>query len=61
MAHLNQMELQDLRHLIGVHETSFKKLDEYTQRATDPEIKQMFQQSAQSAQQTKQKLMQFLQ
>lgn len=61
MAHLNQMELQDLRHLISVHETSFKKLDEYAQRATDPEIKQMFQQSAQSAQQTKQKLMQFLQ
>ncbi len=61
MAQLNQMELQDLRHFIGVHETSYKKLDEYAKRATDPEIKQMFQQSAQSAQQTKQKLMSFLQ
>lgn len=61
MAQLNQMELQDLRHLIGVHETSHRKLNEYAQQATDPEIKQMFQQSAQSAQSTKQKLMSFLQ
>lgn len=61
MAQLNQMELQDLRHLIGVHETSHKKLSEYAQRATDSEIKQMFQQSAQSAHATKQKLMSFLQ
>jgi len=55
------MELQGLRHLIGIHETTLKKLDEYAQRATDPEIKQMFQQSAQSARATKQKLMSFLQ
>ena len=61
MTHLNQLELQGLRHLIGVHETSYRKLDDYAKRATDPEVKQMFQQSAQSAQQTKQKLMSFLQ
>lgn len=61
MPQLNQMELQGLRHLIGIHETTLKKLDEYAQRATDPEIKQMFQQSAQSARATKQKLMSFLQ
>ncbi|HHV59363.1 MAG TPA: hypothetical protein GXX49_03540 [Clostridiaceae bacterium] len=60
MAQLNQLELQNLRHLIGSHETAYQKLQTYAQQATDPKIKQMFQQSAQSAQNTKQKLMQFL-
>ena len=27
MADLNQMELQHLRHLIGVHETAYQKLN----------------------------------
>lgn len=61
MAQLNQQELQNLRHLIGSHETAYKKLQTYAQQATDPQIKQMFQQSAQEAQNTKQKLMNFLQ
>ncbi len=61
MAQLNQQELQNLRHLIGSHETSAHKLDTYAQQCSDPQIKQMFQQSAQSAESTKQKLMSFLQ
>ncbi|MGI6113157.1 MAG: hypothetical protein ACOYEJ_03425 [Mahellales bacterium] len=61
MAQLNQQELQNLRHLIGSHETAYQKLQAYAQQATDPQIKQMFQQSAQEAQNTKQKLMSFLQ
>ncbi len=60
MAQLNQQELQNLRHLIGSHETSYQKLNTYAQQCTDPQIKQMFQQSAQDAQNTKQKLMSFL-
>lgn len=57
---LNQMELQNLRHLIGAHETAEKKLNFYAEQCSDPQIKQMFQQSAKSANQTRQKLMSFL-
>lgn len=57
---INQQELQNLRHLIGSHETSANKLDQYAQQCSDPQCKQMFQQSAQSARQTKDKLLSFL-
>ena len=60
MTQLNQQELQNLRHLIGSHETSSKKLEAYAQQATDPQVKQMFQKSAQDAKNTKQQLMSFL-
>ena len=60
MSQLNQMELQNLRHLIGSHETASQKLSQYAQQATDPQVKQMFQQSSQEAQNTKNKLMSFL-
>jgi hypothetical protein len=60
MTQLNQQELQNLRHLIGSHETSAKKLDAYAQQSTDPQVKQMFQKSAQDARNTKQQLLSFL-
>lgn len=60
MAQLNELELQNIRHLIGSHETAYQKLQTYAQQVTDPQIKQMFQKSAQDAQNTKQKLMSFL-
>lgn len=60
MAQLNQMELQNLRHLIGCHQTISTKLNSYAQQCQDTQIKQMFQQSAQSAQQNAQKLLNFL-
>ncbi|MDD3652673.1 MAG: hypothetical protein PHO01_00590 [Desulfotomaculaceae bacterium] len=60
MSQLNQQELQNIRHLIGSHETAFKKLQTYSQQANDPQIKQMFENSAQNARNTKQKLMTFL-
>ncbi len=60
MTQLNQQELQNLRHLIGSHETSAKKLDAYAQQASDPQVKQIFQKSAQDAKNTKQQLMSFL-
>ena len=59
MANLTQVELQNLRHLIGAHETSYQKLNTYAQ-AVDPQIKQMFTKSAQDTLNTKQKLMSFL-
>lgn len=60
MAQLNQLELENLRHLIGSHETAHKKLSTYAQQATDPQVKQMFQKSATEAMNTKQKLITFL-
>ena len=60
MADLSETELQHLRHLIGAHETSYEKLNAYSSQAVDPQIKQMFEKSAQDALNTKQKLMGFL-
>ena len=60
MANLTQVELQNLRHLIGAHETSYQKLNTYASQAVDPQIKQMFTKAAQDALNTKQKLLTFL-
>ena len=60
MANLTLAELQHLRHLIGAHETAYKKLNTYSSQCVDPQIKQMFTKSAQDALNTKQKLMTFL-
>ncbi|HWP96826.1 MAG TPA: hypothetical protein VN426_08235 [Syntrophomonadaceae bacterium] len=57
---LTQEELQSLRHLIGSHSTAEKKLNFYAENVQDPQVRQMFQQSAQSASQTRQKLLSFL-
>ncbi len=57
---LTQMELQNLRHLIGGHATTEKKLRFYASQCQDPQIRQMFEQSAQSAADTRNKLMSFL-
>ena len=60
MADLNQNELQNLRHLIGAHDTAFQKLNTFSSQAVDPEIKQTFAKAAQDSLNTKQKLMGFL-
>ncbi len=60
MSQLNQMELQNLRHLIGSHDTAYQKMQTYAQQATDPQVRSYFEKSAQSAMSTKQKLMTFL-
>lgn len=57
---LTQQELQNLRHLISSHELAEKKFNSFAEACTDPQLKQMFQQSAKSASQTRQKLMSFL-
>jgi len=61
VSNLNQIELQNLRHLIGAHETAYQKMQTYAQEATDPQVKSFFEKSAKDAQNTKQKLMSFLQ
>lgn len=60
MSNLNQIELQNLRHLIGAHETAYQKLSTYATQSVDPQVKDFFERSAQSAKNTKQKLISFL-
>ena len=60
MADLTQVELQNLRHLIGGHDTCHQKLTAYSNQCVDPQIKQMFTKAAQEALTTKQKLITFL-
>ena len=60
MANLTQIELQNLRHLIGVQDTNFQKLTNYANTCVDPQVKQLFTKSAQDTFNTKQKLMSFL-
>ena len=60
LSNLSQVELQNLRHFIGAHETSYQKLNAYASQAVDPQIKQMFTKAAQDSLNTKQKLMSFL-
>jgi len=61
MANLNEMELQNLRHFIGAHETIANKLDDLATQCQDPQIAQHLKKDAQDARQSKQKLMSFLQ
>lgn len=61
MAELSELDLQNLRHLIGGYDTTHCKLQEYANQAADQTVKQFFQKSAQSAMESKQQLMKFLQ
>ena len=60
MPNLSQVELQNLKNLIELQDTSYQKLNVYSDQAVDPQIKQIFTKSAQDALNTKQKLMSFL-
>lgn len=60
MSNLSELELQNLRHLIGGYETSHCKMNAYAQDAQDTQVKQFFSKAAQSAMQNKQDLMKFL-
>mgnify|MGYP003505765987 CR=1 FL=1 len=60
MPNLNELELQNLRHMIGSHGTLATKLDYYAQQCTDPEIIQQLQKDAQDARKHKEDLMKFL-
>ena len=60
MANLTQIELQNLRHLIGIQNISYQKLNNYASQCVDPQIKQIFLKSAQDSLNVKQKLISFL-
>jgi len=61
MVTISELELQNIRHLIGGFETSHCKLTEYANTTQDPQLKQFFTQGATGAMENKQKLMGFLQ
>lgn len=60
MSNISELELQNLRHLIGGFDTTHCKMKEYAREAQDTQIKQFFEKGAQSAMQNKQQLMKFL-
>ena len=60
MANLSQVELQNLRHLIGAHDTAYQKLNSYANSCVDPQIKQILNKAAQDSLNSKQKLISFL-
>ena len=61
MANLSELDLQNLRHLMGGYDVTHCKMKEYAQCASDTKVKQFFEKGAQSAVQNKQQLMEFLQ
>ena len=61
MANLSELELQNLKHLMGGYDTTHCKLNEYASFAEDKQVKQFFEKGAQSAMQNKETLMGFLQ
>lgn len=61
MSNISELELQNLRHLIGGYDTTHCKMKEYAEGAQDPQIKQFFEKGARSAMDNKQQLMKFLQ
>lgn len=46
MSNLNELELQNLRHLISAHSNIEKKLTFYSQQCTDSNLKQMLEKDA---------------
>ncbi|NLK94552.1 MAG: hypothetical protein GX275_05085 [Clostridiales bacterium] len=60
MSNLNELELQNLRHLIGAHCNIEKKLNDYSNQCTDPVLKNMLKKDAEDAKASKDKLMTFL-
>ena len=60
MTELSVLDLQNLRHLIGGYDTCHCKMKDYANEAQDPQVKQLFQDAANSAMKNKQDLMRFL-
>ena len=61
MSNISELDLQNLRHLLGGFDTTHCKMKEYASCATDTQIKQFFEKGAKSALDNKNQLMKFLQ
>lgn len=60
MTNLNEIELQNIKHIIEYQNTNYKKLKNYSDYAVDPQIKQVFSKAAQEALNVSQKFTTFL-
>ena len=60
MTEISELDLQNLRHLIGGYSTTHCKMTDYANQATDQSVKQFFQKASQTAKDNKEQLMQFL-
>ena len=60
MSELSILDLQNLSHLISGYDTAHSKMTDYASQAEDPEIRQLFQDAADSAMKNKKELMRFL-
>ncbi len=60
MSNISELDLQNIRHLIGGFDTTHCKLSAYAEQAQDNQIKQFFSKGAKSAMENKQQLMKFL-
>lgn len=60
MSNISELDLQNLRHLIGGFDTTHCKMQAYAKEATDPQVRQFFEKGAKSAMDNKQQLMKFL-
>ncbi|WP_252502394.1 hypothetical protein [Sporosarcina sp. Marseille-Q4943] len=60
MNNLTELEVENLRHLIGEHSLITKKLEFYAQNCQDPELQSIFQRDAQAAKENQQQLLTFL-
>lgn len=60
MAQITEIDLQNLRHLIGDCENSYCKMTAYANDATDAKVKQFFKNAATDATNNKKELMTFL-
>lgn len=61
MTNLSELDLQNLRHLIGGYDVTHCKMKEYASCAEDTQVKQFFEKGAKSALDNKNTLMKFLQ
>ena len=61
MPGLNQLELQELRHLIGAEECAGKQLGLFAQNCQDPQLRAYLQDAATKAAQSSRTLLGFLQ
>ena len=60
MSNLNQTELQNLKKLIKIQDSSYKKCSNYSSQCEDQQLKQLFTKATQDSLNIKQKLISFL-
>ncbi len=52
LGNINQMELSHLKEIVSLHQSMAVKYNTFANQCQDPQLKQLFQQSAQDAQTT---------